>query len=125
MSMPTISFRRLHVDAAGESHMQSGEVVLERAEFAPPAQPMEVSPLEPAVGWRYLHLPPQWVGEWHPTPKRIWIFCLRGQMEFKASDGAAHHLEPGSTMLLEDTSGRGHHSRVLGHSDVLLVAVQL
>jgi hypothetical protein len=123
--MPTIGFVRLHLDAAGESHMQSREVALEPAEFAPPAQPMEISPLEPAVGWRYLHLPSRWVGDWHPTPKRIWIFCLHGQMEFSASDGATHQVGPGSTMLLEDTSGRGHHSRVLGDGDVLLVAVQL
>ncbi len=123
--MSGVPFVRLHVDGAGESHMQTREVALSSAEFAPPAPPMEVSSLEAAVGWRFLHLPSRWAGEWHPTPKRIWIFCVAGAMEFEASDGAVHRVETGSAMLLEDTTGRGHRSRVIGDRDALLVAVQL
>ena len=95
------------------------------AEFAPPAPAMGVSSLEAAAGWRFLHLPPGWVGDWHPTPKRIWIFCIRGEMEFQASDEAVHLLRTGGAMLLEDTTGRGHRSRVTGEDEALLVAVQL
>jgi hypothetical protein len=45
-------------------------------------------------------------------------------MEFETSDGAVHKVQPGSVMLLEDTSGRGHRSRVTSDEDALLVAVQ-
>lgn len=123
--MRAVTFVRLHEDAAGESHLEHREIPLSAMEFAPPAPPMEVSPLEPAAGWRFLHLPPRWVGDMHPTPKRLWIFCLAGRMEFQASDGAVHRVEPGSAMLLEDTAGRGHRSRVIGDGDALLAAVQL
>ncbi len=123
--MSVIKFVRLHVDGRGESHMGHQEIAIKSTEFAPPAPPMEVSSMEPAAGWRFLHLPSRWVGDWHPTPKRLWIFCLAGEMEFQASDGAVHRVEPGSAMLLEDTTGKGHRSRVIGDRDALLVAVQL
>jgi hypothetical protein len=122
--MDSVTFVRLHADAAGESHLQTQEMALSSVEFAPPAPPMEISAIQAAAGWRFLHLPPRWVGDLHPTPTRLWIFCLRGEMEFEASDRAVHRIEPGSAMLLEDTTGRGHRSRVIGDGDALLAAVQ-
>ena len=80
--------------------------------------------MEAATGWRFLHLPRAWVGDWHPTPRRLWIFCLAGEMEFQAGDGTVNRVVPGSSMLLEDTKGRGHRSRVIGDGDALLVAVE-
>ncbi len=123
--MSVVKFVRLHVDGTGESHMGHEEIAVKPAEFAPPAPPFEVSSMEPAAGWRFLHVPARWVGDLHPTPNRLWIFCLAGEMEFQASDGAVHRVEPGSAMLLEDTTGKGHQSRVIGDRDALLVAVQL
>jgi hypothetical protein len=70
---------------------------------------MSVSTMEPAAGWRFLHLPSGWVGD----------------MEFQASDGTVLQVNPGSAMLLDDTAGKGHRSRVIGDRDALLVAVQL
>jgi hypothetical protein len=124
-TMSVVTFVRLHVGLAGESHMVPGEVGIKPSAFAPPAPPLGVSTMEPAVGWRFLHLPSGWVGEWHPSPERMWIFCLKGAMEFQASDGTVLLIEPGSAMLLEDMTGKGHRSRVVGDRDALLVAVQL
>lgn len=123
--MHVIEFVRLHADGSGESHMEPRAIALKSSAFAPPAPPLGVSTMEPAAGWRFLLLPTGWVGDWHPTPARIWIFCLTGEAEFQASDGAVHRVRPGSAMLLEDTTGKGHHSRVVGEVDALLVAVQL
>jgi hypothetical protein len=46
-------------------------------------------------------------------------------MEFQSSDGTVLQVNAGSAMLLEDTTGKGHRSRVIGDRDALLVAVQL
>ena len=123
--MSVVRFVRLHTDLAGESHMAPEELSIKPSAFAPTAPRLGVSRMEPAAGWRFLHLPQGWIGEWHPTPERMWIFCLTGNMEFEASDGDVLQVEPGSAMLLEDTTGKGHRSRVTGHRDALLVAVQL
>jgi hypothetical protein len=123
--MSVVKFVRLHADGAGRSHLDHREAAIKSTEFAPPAPPLGVSATEPAEGWRFLQLPAHWVGDWHPSPARMWIFCLSGEMEFEVSDGTTHRVEPGGAMLLEDTTGTGHRSRVLGDRDVLLVAVQL
>jgi quercetin dioxygenase-like cupin family protein len=123
--MSVVKAVRVYSDDSGESHMDHRAVAIKSAAFAPPAPPMGVSEMEPAEGWRFLHLPPLWVGDWHPTPIRMWIFCLAGEMEFHASDGATHRLKPGDAMLLEDITGKGHRSHVVGEIEAHLVTVQL
>ncbi|WP_395405684.1 hypothetical protein ACHMW6_03795 [Pseudoduganella sp. UC29_106] len=73
----------------------------------------------------FLHLPAGWFGELHPSPIPTWIFVLRGEMEFEATDGGTRRITPGSAVLLEDTTGRGHVSRVLGDEDAMLAVVRL
>jgi len=121
--MSVVRFVRLHADENGGSHMDALEIPIGSSGFAPPAPPMGVSSMEPAEGWRFLQLPAGWVGDWHPSPVRMWIFCLQGEMEFQTSDGGVFRAEAGSTMFLEDTTGAGHRSRVIGNRDALLVAV--
>ena len=123
--MNSVKFVRLFVDEAGESHMEDEDLAIKSSAFAPPAPPLGVSSMEPAAGWRLLQLPAGWVGDWHPSPERMWIFCLHGDMEFQASDSAVLQVKPGSALLLEDTAGKGHRSRVMGDRDALLVAVKL
>jgi quercetin dioxygenase-like cupin family protein len=61
----------------------------------------------------------------HPSPIRMWIFVLEGEMHFEASNGEARHIKPGSALLLEDTEGQGHFSRVVGARAVTLAVVRL
>ena len=77
--------------------------------FAPPAQPFSVSALSPASQYGFLHLPAGWIGEMH----------------FEASNGEARNIAPGSALLLEDTIGKGHFSRVLGSRAATLAVVRL
>jgi hypothetical protein len=42
-----------------------------------------------------------------------------------ASDGAVRRFPAGSVLLLEDTTGKGHSSRIVSDEDVLIVAVAL
>lgn len=55
----------------------------------------------------------------------MWIFILEGEMQFEASNREALHVAPGSALLLEDTDGRGHVSRVLGSRPVTIAVVRL
>jgi hypothetical protein len=82
--------------------------------FAPPASPFSVSTLEPASQCGFLYLPVGWAGEMHPSPIRMWIFVLQGEMHFEASNGDSRTIVAGSAVPLEDTIGIGHVSKVLG-----------
>ena len=68
--------------------------------------------------------PAGWFGDWHPTPRRQFIIYLSGEMDYEASDGEVRRLTPGNFVLLEDTCGKGHSSRVIGR-DATMAVVQL
>ena len=61
----------------------------------------------------------------HPSPIRMWIFVLQGEMHFEASNGDSREIAAGSALLLEDTVGVGHSSKVLGNKPAILAAVRL
>lgn len=120
-----LTYDRLHSGTAGESHFARLEIGLSTRHFAPPAPPFGVSELTPVSRSGFLRVPAGFVGDLHPSPLHMWIFFLSGEMEFEASDGERRRYVPGDALLLEDTTGKGHRSRVLGAADAVLAAVQL
>jgi hypothetical protein len=46
---------------------------------------------------------------------------LSGTVEVTASDGQSRRFGPGSLVLLEDTRGQGHSTRILDEDVVMLV----
>jgi hypothetical protein len=121
----TLTYLRLYPDANGESHFSPLKIEVHQRNFAPPAPPFGVSELTPASRHGFLYLPGEWVGDLHPSPLRMWIFVLKGQMEFEATDGERHLISPGDAILLEDTSGKGHSSRVVGAEPVVLSVIHV
>ena len=53
------------------------------------------------------------------------MLYLAGEIEVEASDGEVRRFGPGSVTLVEDTTGKGHRSRVVGDTTALLAVVQL
>lgn len=123
--LKTLSYLRLYADENGISHFAQVDIEVVLQAFAPPAQPFSVSALTPASRHGFLHLASGWVGELHPSPIRMWIVVLSGEMEFEAGDGERQRIIPGSTLLLEDTTGMGHCSRVIGTLDAVLSVVHV
>ncbi|MEA2596197.1 MAG: hypothetical protein QOF01_2666 [Thermomicrobiales bacterium] len=124
--MQRVSYVRLFADEQGESHFDEVEVALAPVDFAPPAPPLHVGALFPAARCGFVAVPVDWDGQIpHPSPRRQ-LFCnLRGEYEVTASDGTVRRFPAGSVLLLEDTTGKGHATRITSDNDVLLVAVAL
>jgi hypothetical protein len=117
---------RLYADSDGESHFEDGEIPFELKDFAPPAPPVSITDLWEGTGAFLMSSPPGWVGDLHPAPRRMLMFILRGVLEVEASDGEVRTFEPGpGALLVEDTSGKGHISRVTGDERGCLVAIPL
>jgi hypothetical protein len=117
---------RLYTDARGETHFEEVEVPLAAADFAPPpAPPVNLSPLSPAGWYGFMSAPPGWDGDWHPVPVRMLTVYMAGEIEVEVSDGESRRFRPGDVTLAEDTTGRGHRSRVVGSAEALLAIVQL
>lgn len=126
MAMRRASYVRLFADEQGESRFAEVEVELGSVDFAPPASPLHVTALFPATGCSFVCGPVDWGGQIpHPSPRRQ-LFCnLRGEYEVTASDGTTRRFSAGSVLLLEDTTGKGHSTRITSDGDALLVAVAL
>jgi hypothetical protein len=120
-----VKYVRVYTDANGETHFEDIKVEFTKVEFAPPAPPLNVSAFMAASRFGFLSAPPGWYGYWHPVPQRQFIFYLAGEIEAEVSDGEVRRFGPGSVTLVEDTTGKGHTSRVVGSDEVLAVVVQL
>ncbi len=60
--------------------------------------------------------------DWHTAPRRQLVVFLTGAVTVEVSDGTVRTLPPGSTLLAEDTWGRGHvTTQAPGEQRVLVI----
>jgi hypothetical protein len=116
---------RIHADQSGESHFEDVEIGLSPADFAPPAPLLNVSSPIMAAQMVFVELPPGWLGDWHPAPRRQYWVGTAGTVEVTVSDGEVRQFGPGSVALLEDLAGKGHVTRVVSDLGVQAVFIQL
>ena len=120
-----MKYTKIFADEEGETHFKDVEIELESVVFAPPAPPINLSTFYPATQFAFGMFPSEWHGDWHPPPRRLIYFILSGESEAQVSDGEVRHFGPGSILLAEDTSGKGHVFRVVGSKDMVVAVVQL
>jgi hypothetical protein len=113
----------LFADLDGESHFGEIRIALSALAFAPPAPPVDVSTITDAR-CGLLRLPSGWFGDWHPAPRRQLMCLLSGTVEVAASDSEVRRLEAGTIVLLEDTSGVGHSTRVISAEPAIMMFAQ-
>ena len=63
--------------------------------------------------------------DWHPAPRRLYIISLSGRVEIGLGDGSSVVYNPGDARLVEDTTGRGHTTRVIGNESCIHVVIPL
>lgn len=120
-----MEYVRLYEDEAGNSHFEDVEISLASADLAPPAPPLDLSSFVEAKRFAFLRAPTRWLGGWHPAPTRQFLVIMNGVFEVSVSDGETRRLGPGAVLLVEDTSGKGHVTRVLGEGEASAAIVQL
>lgn len=120
-----LHYVRIYSDSSGQSHFSQAQATFQLVDYAPPAPPISVSEALAAEAVSFISSPSQWFGNWHPAPRRQFIFMLTGEMEVEVSDGEKYTFSPGDVLLVEDTSGMGHISRVVGTERAYLAVVPL
>lgn len=120
-----MKYKRLFSDGRGDSHFEECEAEFRPVDFAPPAPPLDISSFGMAEECFLLRGKPGWQGDWHPAPFRQLHFYLAGEIEVETSDGRIGRISAGGIVLVEDTSGKGHRSRVVSSGEVLIAAVRL
>jgi hypothetical protein len=112
---------RIYSTPDGESQFEELGMVFSSVDYAPPAEPLGVTPPVGATQYVLVKVPNNWDGGMHPAPRRQLMVVLSGRDEIIASNGASHTFEPGDILLMEDTAGKGHISRCADDTTVLMV----
>jgi hypothetical protein len=121
-----VKILRLFADDAGESHFEDVDIAFEEVDdYFKNTPPVLFSSFESAAQYGFERVPPGWVGDWHPAPQRILAIYLSGEGEIQASDGEVRPISPGTMLLAEDTTGKGHRNRITSSSEVEMVLVML
>jgi hypothetical protein len=99
---------RLYTGADNESHFEDVDVELNVSGR------VQASALQPTHGIVFRSAPANYLSDFHPVPKRQYVITLAGEVEIETGDGTIRRFGPGNVMLAEDTTGRGHITRVIG-----------
>src|SRR5438874_1279803 len=118
-------FTRLYADSAGESHFEDLTEQLKLVDLIPSAPPLHLSDSSPSTHFSFFGAPADWQSEWHPSANRNLFLVVSGEWEVTASDGETRRFAVGSVLLVEDTAGKGHTSKVISAEDSLAMLVQL
>jgi len=99
---------RLYTGTDNESHFEEVDVELNFHGHT------EASVLQPAHGIVFRRAPATHLSDYHTAPRRQYVITLVGEVEIETGDGTIRRFGPGDVMLAEDTTGRGHITRVVG-----------
>lgn len=124
--MQSARYVRLYTDEFGETHFEDIELPLAAAEYVPATPPLFMADFYPVSGSFWLGVPGDWDGQApHPTPRRQILCTVQGEYEVTASDGEVRCFPAGSLLLIEDTGGKGHKTRIPSNKSALIFAVAL
>ena len=79
----------------------------------------------PADHLLFTRIPAGSLFDWHPAPPRQFVITLQGTAEVTASDGSHVTSSPGTAVLVEDLTGKGHQTRIPESADRVMVSVHL
>ncbi len=125
--MRPAGYTRLVSDSDGGSSFEACEVALTQGFAVPPAEPLHMAPfMAGSSSLVWMGAPSDWKGtEVHPAPQRMVFIAVSGEYEVTTSDGNVQRFSAGSVLLIEDTQGRGHSTRIIGPDDAVVLAVML
>lgn len=118
-----MKYTRLYAKPDGTSHFEDIEIEFVETDYLASAPPLSLSVFSAAKEFGFMQAPAGWQSDWHPSAARNLFVVTSGEWEITAGDGETRRFGPASVLLVEDTKGKGHKSRVV--SEVHSVAVML
>lgn len=109
----------------GESHFEDVEVQHETVTVVPGRPAFNVGVAIGTAASELLQIPADWDGDWHPTPRRWFVVTLSGELQITTSDNETRTFGPGAMCLFDDTTGKGHNTRVIGGTEWIGLGVTL
>lgn len=116
---------RLYSSSDGESHFADSNEELKLVDLIPATPPLYLSDSIPATQVSFFGAPAGWHSDWHPSVARNLFLVISGEWELTASDGETRKFTSGDVLLVEDTEGKGHRSRVTNSQDSVSIMIRL
>ena len=113
-----MKYFRIYSDPNGESHFEDMDITMTSHNDA-----SDYSELYPASGVIFRRSSSDQYIDWHHAPRRQFVITLSGEAEVEASDGEVRRIGPGSIMLAEDVTGKGHITRGIGSQERLSIFI--
>ena len=114
-SLGSISYVRMYADDSGKTHFKDETIKYEDSDVPD----FEATPFTKASSISFTRTAATLDTDWHPAPRRQWVLILSGTLEVEVQDGEIRRFPSGSVFFVEDTSGKGHKTRVVGGKEVL------
>lgn len=112
-----IKVTRLYTGSDGRTKVEEFEIPLK------PGKPNEeLSDVVGVTQLQFRRASPAFNEDWHNASRRQYVINLAGQSEIEI-DGRKIHMGPGSILFAEDTTGKGHITRVSGTADRLSLTI--
>jgi len=102
----------LYTGADNQTHSEEVEV-----RFSGGGESNAVSKMMQVTGAELHRAAPGRVSDWHRGPSHRYVITLSGRGELEVAGGKKIPVEPGHIELIEDTTGKGHITKVIGAED--------
>ncbi|WP_344424990.1 hypothetical protein [Pseudonocardia ailaonensis] len=73
----------------------------------------------------FARLPAGAFADWHPSARRRLVVTLEGAADLVTTDGSVRHAIPGSVMMLDDVTGKGHQTFVHAQAERFMLLLTL
>jgi quercetin dioxygenase-like cupin family protein len=110
---------RLYTGPDGQTHSEEIE-----AKFLPGGG-NDVFKMGAITGAELHRAAPGRVSDWHNAPRRQYVITLSGTGELEVAGGKKIPVGPGHIELVEDTTGKGHITRVTGTEERVTLQIPL
>ena len=111
----SITVTRIYTGPDGQSHAEELQMKLNG----------RTSELMKATGVQFSRTAAGNFSDWHVGPRRQYVITLSGRGEIEVAGGKKISMGPGHINLIEDLTGKGHTTRVVGTEDRITVAIPL
>jgi quercetin dioxygenase-like cupin family protein len=81
--------------------------------------------LHSTAGIVFRSVEPGHFSDWHTAPRRQYVITLSGEVEIGLGDGTVHRFGPGHVNFVEDLTGQGHTTRIVGNVPRVTATVHL
>jgi len=118
-SIPPMSYVHVYTDSEGNTHFRDEQFDFRAARSGGPSS----HPLNAGAGAMLLRLKPGAFEDWHNAPRPWYLIVIQGMSEVRVSDGAVRRFGPGSVVLMDDATGKGHQTRAVGRIDHIAAVI--